>query len=113
MSLDVYLTTDSCDKCGHGEEVYWANITHNLNMMADEAGIYKALWHPEEINATKAKDIIELLTKGLDLLKFDPPRFKKFDSSNGWGLYEHFVPWVEKYLAACKEYPDAMIRVSR
>ena len=35
-------------------EVYSANITHNLNTMADEAGIYKHLWRPDEIKITKA-----------------------------------------------------------
>ncbi len=29
-------------------EVYSANITHNLGEMADKAGIYYALWRPEE-----------------------------------------------------------------
>jgi len=34
-------------------------------------------------------------------------------TNNGWGLYEDFVPWIERYLAACEEYPEAIIRVSR
>ncbi len=95
------------------EEVYWANITHNLNTMADEAGIYQALWRPEEIGKTKANEIIELLEKGLTDLKLRPEYFEKFNSSNGWGTYEHFVPFVEKYLEACKENPDAVISISR
>ena len=36
------------------EEVYSANITHNLGGMADEAGIYEALWRPEEVGIAKA-----------------------------------------------------------
>lgn len=35
------------------------------------------------------------------------------NSPNGWGTYKYFVPWLEKYLAACKEYPDAVVEVSR
>ncbi len=34
-------------------------------------------------------------------------------SVNGWGTYKNFVPWVAKYLAACEEYPDADVSVSR
>ena len=120
MSLDVHLSRKqylSYDKgttyTEQDEEVYWANITHNLGEMADKAGIYKALWRPEEINAEKAKDIIELLEVGLTDLKNRPKYFKKFNSPNGWGMYEHFVPFVEKYLEACKEYPEAIIEVSR
>ena len=42
-------------------------------------------------------------------MKNDPERFKVFDSPNGWGLYVHLVPWIEKYLAACIEHPLAKI----
>ena len=41
------------------------------------------------------------------------PRFEAFNAPNGWGLYIHFVPFVEAVLAACEEHPDATIRVSR
>ncbi len=94
-------------------EAYHANITHNLGMMAAEAGIYKHLWRPEEIGITKAGQLIEPLGAALALLKSDPERFKKFNPENGWGSYEMFVPWVEDYLAACKANPEASIEVSR
>ena len=140
MSLDVYLKRKRYLSYDEGktyteddEQVYWANITHNLGKMAGEAGIYEALWRPhrlkegynilesdhqaewkfEEENKTTAKDIIPLLEKGLADLKARPEHFEKFNSPNGWGMYEHFVPFVEKYLEACKEYPDAIIEVSR
>lgn len=93
--------------------VYDANITHNLGKMADAAGIYYALWRPEEIGATKASDIIPILEKGFEDMKERPEHYKQFDSPNGWGLYVHFLPWVESYLNACREYPDAIIEVSR
>lgn len=93
--------------------VFDANITHNLGEMADKAGIYKACWRPEEIGATKASDILPLLEKGYADMKARPEYYKKFDSPNGWGLYVHFLPWVEEYLKACKKYPDAIIEVSR
>lgn len=120
MSLHVslyrklYLSYDEGKTYVEKEEcVYDANITHNLGKMADKAGIYYALWRPEEIEKSKAKDIIELLEKGLSDLKSRPEYFEKFNSPNGWGIYEHFVPFVEKYLEACKEYPETDIYVSR
>ena len=120
MSLNVYLTRKkwvSYDECKthteENEQVYWANITHNLWKMAGEAGIYEALWRPEEIGKTKASEIVELLEKGLADLKARPEHFEKFNSPNGWGMYKYFVPFVEEYLEACKEYPDAIIEVSR
>jgi hypothetical protein len=93
--------------------VYDDNITHNLNKMADEAGIYKALWRPEEINIYKAKDLIDLLREGLHVLKSDPERFKKFNPENGWGSYEGLVKFTQDYLNACYNYPDADIHISR
>ncbi len=106
MSLDVMLFKNN-------ECVYSANITHNLNTMANKAGIYYALWRPEEIGKEKAKDIIKLLEKGLNDLKSRPEYFKQFNSPNGWGMYENFVPFVEKYLQACKENKNANIEISR
>lgn len=120
MSLDVYLTRTAYLSYDKGttyteqeEQVYWANITHNLGEMADKAGIYKALWRPEEINAEKAKDIIDIIETGLTDLKARPEYFKQFNSPNGWGMYEHFVPFVDEYLQALKQNPEATIEVSR
>jgi len=107
MSLDVTLTAV------RPTEVYDANITHNLGKMAAEAGIYKHLWRPEEIGIEQAGQLIEPLTAGLALLKSDPARFEAFNSPNGWGMYEHFVPFVEEYLEACRANPDATVSVWR
>jgi len=125
MSLDVYLSGPTrmvkcnCPDCWNEhereecDEYYSSNITHNLNRMAGEAGIYEHLWRPDEINITVASQLIEPLTAGLALLESDPKRFEKLNASNGWGLYEHFVPFVRHYLEACREYPDALVSVSR
>ena len=107
MSLDVYLR-EVCLTT-----IYEANITHNLNSMAMKAGIYKHLWRPEEIGITKAAQLIEPLREGLALMKSDPFRFEKHNSANGWGTYEGFLSFVEGYLAACEENPNASVEVSR
>lgn len=107
MSLDVYLTAV------RPTEVYSGNITHNLNKMAQAAGIYRELWRPEEIGITHARELIEPLTKGLARLVADPEHFRQFDAPNGWGRYEHLVNFVEDYLRHCIENPDAEVRASR
>jgi hypothetical protein len=94
-------------------EGYSDNITHNLNTMAQQAGIYMQVWRPEECGIKTASQLIEPLTVGIALLKSDPERFKKFDSSNGWGLYENFVPWLERYLEACINNPNAEVSADR
>src|ERR1044072_7170767 len=60
------------------EELYWANITHNLGMMADAAGIYKQLWRPEELGIKKAGELIAPLTEGIAKPKADPAHSQKF-----------------------------------
>lgn len=107
MSLDVYLTARRT------VDIFDANVTHNLNRMADEAGIYEHLWRPDEIGITKAVQLIEPLRKGIELMKAEPERFRKLNPENGWGSYDGFVPWLERYLQACIENPDAGVRVSR
>lgn len=107
MSLDVYLMETKLT------EVFEANITHNLNTMASEAGIYKFLWRPEEVGVSRAKQLIEPLERGLERLQAEPDKYKKFNPGNHWGSYEGLIRFVEKYLAACREHPDAVVRVSR
>lgn len=107
MSLDVWLTDDD------GAEVYSANITHNLNRMAIEAGIYECLWRPEERGITHARQIVEPLTSGVALLATQKARFESFNAANGWGTWEHFLPFCARYLQACKDNPNAIVSVSR
>lgn len=126
------------------DKVFTANITHNLNTMAGEAGLYEALWRPvwlvdpeigERIDAQAeagnyheaggafeleggfrtilARELIDTLDSGLSLLKSDPERFKRFNPENGWGSYEGLVEFVEDYLDACRQYPDAEVSVWR
>jgi len=79
----------------------------------EEAGIYYALWRPDEIGITKACDITPILQSGLCKLINEPEKYEALNSKNGWGLYEHFVPFVWKYLEACRKNPDANVSVSR
>lgn len=92
--------------------VFETNITHNLNKMAEAAGIYEALWHPERLPSARAGDLIEPLTKGLMLLKLSPEYYSTFDALNGWGVYDDFVPFVEEYIKACREFPHATVEAS-
>lgn len=107
MSLDIYLTAM------RPTTVFDRNITHNLGLMAKEAGIYDALWRPDEHGIELAVQMIEPLTKGLERLKADEAHFRQFDAPNGWGRYEHLISFTEQVLAACADNPDATVGVSR
>lgn len=112
-------------------QIFGANITHNLNAMAREAGLYEVLWRPylltgykhtgdhekddeyEDSCDIKAKNLIAPIETGLKNLKSNPGKFKKYNPENGWGSYEGLVKFTENYLKACREYPDAKVEVSR
>lgn len=124
MSLDVMLynekmDSETCPKCKEEIEIaqrsylFDANITHNLGTMAKELGIYEIVWRPEEVGVKTAEELISPLIKGIAKAESDPAYYRTFDSPNGWGKYEHFIPWLKKYLAACIENPNAIVRVSR
>jgi hypothetical protein len=107
MSLDVTLTAVRPTK------VFTWNITHNLNVMAMAADLYMPIWRPEELDITLAEELIKPLTEGLKRLESTPGYFRTFNPANGWGTYENLVEFVQRYLKACKEDPDAIIEVSR
>lgn len=104
MSLDFHLMGRA--------SIFDANITHNLTSMAEEAGIYDCLWRPEENGYIRAGQVAEKLREGIELMRDDPDRFREFDSPNGWGTYDSFMPWLERVLRACEENPDSEIEVS-
>jgi len=103
------IVVEAVERC-----VFTANITHNLNQMADAAGLYMCLWRPEEIGITRAEQLVEPLASGLKKLQDDPYGFEeKYSPSNGWGTYEGLVRFVSDYLDACKRYPNALVSASR
>lgn len=94
-------------------ELYSANITHNLSKMAAKASIYEHLWRPAEIGIERAGQLVKPLRDGLERLRAKPEKFKAFNPANGWGDYEGLVEWIVDYLLACEKYPNARIEISR
>jgi hypothetical protein len=106
MSLDVTLTDD-------GEVVFTANMTHNLNKMAECAGVYFPVWRPEEVDILKASQLIAPISTGLEQLHARPEEMKALNPPNGWGTYDFLVQFLSNYLSACKQWPDATVSVCR
>lgn len=104
MSLDIYL-----DDASWG---YSQNITHNLGRMAAEAGMYDALWHGDEHGITVAGDLAPILLEGMIAMISHPTHYRSFDAENGWGLYDHFLPWLATLYEKCQEHPAAVLSFS-
>ena len=113
-------------------EVFNYNITHNLTKMANACGLYEALWRPhllksnwiemqdydkeykfETDNPSEAWEIITKLKEGIEELKSNPEKYKKYNPDNGWGSYEGLVEFLINYLEACHNYPESVVEVSR
>lgn len=122
LTIQIYIPVDEDDEYDtmtqtlseskdftYLEEVLWLNITHNLTRMASEAGIYQVLWRPGYTFTKITPDVVLTLQDGLEKLKGDPERYKKFDAPNGWGVWEHFVPFVEEVLEGCEKYPNGYL----
>lgn len=93
--------------------VYNGNVTHNLSDMAEAAGIYAVLWRPDEHGITKARQLIDPLQTGLQVLLTDPDKYRAYNPKNQWGDYDDLVAFVSEYLAACVRWPDADVSVWR
>ena len=91
------------------DELFWANVTHNLVPMAKEADLYAILWRG---GGKRAEEIVPTLQRGLERLRAEPERFRKLNPPNGWGSYEVFLAFVEEVLEACQRWPEAVVKVS-
>ena len=111
MSLDVYLTIDAGGP--DPVELFSANYTHNCNKMADVAGLYGIVWRPEENCIVTASDLISPLETGIAAMEADPEKFRALNPDNGWGSYDTFIPWLRRYLDACRKFPRANVRACR
>jgi hypothetical protein len=118
MSLDIYLMAGACpNPCEHcdyessGErQLFHSNITHNLARMWSAAGCYEALY---ESDGHRAEEIRGVVAAALAKMRAEPETYRQYNAKNGWGMYEHAVPWLRDFLTALETYPSAVIGVSR
>lgn len=92
---------------------FTANITHNLAHLAREAGIYEIVWRSPENGITRAEHLLGPLSAGLARLKADEGYFRALSIPNGWGSFDAFITFLEEYLAACRDAPEARVDVWR
>lgn len=86
---------------------------HNLAKMANAAGLYEVMWDAHDRGYTCAEQLIPKLEQGIINLVCEEEHYKTFNPENGWGSYEGLLRFAGKYLNACKQYPEALIEVSR
>lgn len=113
MSYDISLRIDTGGSYPH--EVYQSNITFNLHRMFSNAFRYNGQLS-DSINfldGMKAEDAAAHLGKAVERMKKYPDYFRQFDSPNGWGIYDHALPMLEEWLAACLEHPKTIVKIDK
>lgn len=118
MSYDVSLYTPGklCAACGHQPDQinhFDRNHTSNCSQMWDEAGIeLRKYAYRDDEHAAKAAELIPDLERAVTTMKAEPERFRAMNPENGWGSYESALSFISAILAACREYPEALVYVS-
>ena len=108
MSLNIHLINPPCPHCGSSEGGWEGGITHNLTAMASAAGIYQAVWRPDELfDKPKARNLIPVIERGLKWLEENKEEAGRHGSPNGYGTYDDFLSFIWDYLDALHSNPDA------
>ena len=111
MSNDFSLRCSCCNQSRYD----W-NFTHNLGLMAREAGIYQALWHPNKdytdtweegyVEINTAAELLPILEAGYNKMVANPSYYRTFNPTNGWGSYDGFIGVIAEIIEACKSFPN-------
>ncbi len=108
MGLTVFLH-DENEKI-----LFTADISHKHKLMAVTAGIKNVLWNPHEYcdeDVVHAEDIVSKLREGVIFLATNKKTIEALNPSQGsWVV---LLLFCTSYLQACKDFPNATIRVSR
>lgn len=95
------------------DEAWHGNLTHNLAPMARACGLYVCCWEPETHGIATAAQLQAPLQQGLARLRRERAALVLLQPVNGWGTYDDLVAFVEEYLRACEQWPEASVRVER
>jgi len=109
MGLDVYLEmkVDTGGEEPHFFPLHDFYVTYNLSEMYREAGIWDVIYDCEGKTSSDIKDAVR---KGYDAMMKDPSRFRKYDSPNGWGIYDDTIEHLRKFVEALEKNPKGSLR---
>lgn len=114
MSYDISLEIDTGGDVPF--EIYECNITFNLYKMFSVAFQDAFGVESDSINfldGMNAGEAVIHLERAIRRMKKEPDAYKRYDSPNGWGLYIHALPFLERWLSACRENPKTIISVRK
>ena len=58
-----------------------------------------------------ARETLSELDAALVVMTTSPAAMREHDAPNGWGTYEHALPFLVEWTEACRRYPELIIKV--
>ena len=110
VGLTIILTIKESSE--EEKQVFFSNITGNLSAMVYAAGLYGILWEPNKLGFTQAGQLVQGLEGGLLNIVRYREHLETFNPHNCYGSYQTLLSSIEKYLKACKKYPNAEVFTS-
>lgn len=105
MSYDLYLKCSCC-----GTLLFHADPTYNLSQFFKFALNNESLY---VLNGLSGATAAQRLNAAVDKVESESPEaLKRFDAPNGWGTAEGGHSVLKKFLSACREHPDAIVKIS-
>ncbi len=89
------------------------SIPSALWRMAEQGGFYGYVWRPEQMRVTKSSQMAVHLRRAIAWMESHRGDAPVFSGMGGPGGHARLLQSLREYLAACEEFPDADIEVSR
>lgn len=84
-------------------------ITNNLNLLAEQVGLYPYLWTPTQVAVTTASQLVQPLNDALALIDEKREALRVYEPPNKYGTVESLERIASSMLAICNEFGDASI----
>lgn len=84
-------------------------ITNNLNLLAEQVGLYPYLWTPSQMNVTLASELVKPLEDALANIDKNREALRVYEPPNKYGTVESLERIATSLLAIANEFGDAQI----
>lgn len=106
-SPDIDSTGNFWVKARDYKELHFTDITKKFDEVAKETGCFQALWYPQEVGITQAKELLPYIEEAINKL----PESSSYDSHKWYGSYRNFRSWLNSLKNNLSIWPESYIYV--
>lgn len=119
MSYDIYLRAESCQDNRPGNYTYNVDAMFALALGDPESRVRRVtdifLHRGDPVLSRflhmRAGDCIEALSEAVTDMRENPAQYIKLNPPNGWGNYEGALEYLQHFLDACNDSPNATVEM--